>query len=354
MLSVSGISDSAVINCPFCKTKIRITVPETPSFQSGYSPELAEYEDAILESDVTFSKTLPMIMTIATKDIMRLKYLYLVLLVVGIFLAAFISPLADEIKRDKIEDAEYLEGLTPDERALEEYYLERNEQNSMQTFYILFIIVSVIILGFTVNYNYGWEIKRGTMRMLSLYPIDMNGLTLAKVLSASVIMGIIQFLVLFLPLSSLMQPTIYPWLFTVHTMTYLVNIFILLTAAFGSHIITIVSGRMVLAMNRLLAVLITLYIICTETFFTALAEFLIGVRTMTPQEANELYHDYELLGQALGQFSPYHSGGRMIASSAGFNTGGPDLHFVLIIGIALIIGGFILGKRIYLDVFIRE
>jgi hypothetical protein len=329
-------------------------VPDSASYGREYSHELAEYEDAILDSDVTFNKTLPLIINIAMKDILRLKFVFLVLFVLGIILAVIFSSVADEIERGKREDAKYLDELQGQEKAEEQEYLDSYEHENLRIFYGVFIIFSVIILGFTINYNYGWEIKRSTMRMLSLYPIDMNGLTLAKLLSAAVIMGIIQFCVLFLPLSSLMRSSVFPWLFTVHTMTYLVNLFVLVTAAFGSHIITVMTGRLVLAWNRLAAIMITIYLICTETVITGIGNFIITIQDMPYEEAEKTYHEYELLGQALGQFSPYHAGGRLLSNSAGFYSGGPDLHFVLIIGIALIIGGFILGKQIYLDVFIRE
>jgi hypothetical protein len=49
--------------------------------------------------------------------------------------------------------------------------------------------------------------------------------------------------------------------------------------------------------------------------------------------------------------SPYHGFGRVLTSMFGFNTGGFDLFIVAPIGFLLIVFGFVLGKKIYLDVF---
>jgi hypothetical protein len=355
---VTGSSDSTVIDCPFCRTKIRYTVPESVKTYRGDIHELSPYENAILDSEVKFSKTLPMIYTIAMKDIERLKYIFIAMLFIGVFLAILLYPLSKEIYSYNTDDEyyydEYWDGLSPEEQARELEYRKAYENEEMTGFYGIFLILIVVILGIVINYNYGWEIRRGTMRMLSLYPIDMNGLTLAKLLSAAVIIGIIQFCLLVLPFITFIRPGVTPYLLKVHVVAYAMNIFILATAAFGSQIITNFTGKLTFSMNRLAAIMIVIYFFCTETIITFFGVFITELRNIPFDEQSAAIAGFTNLGKSIGQISPYHSGGRILSSSIGFYSGGPDLHFILLIGVLLIFFGYLAGKKIYPDIFIRE
>jgi predicted RNA-binding Zn-ribbon protein involved in translation (DUF1610 family)/uncharacterized protein YpmB len=352
-LSLSGVRGAVTISCPHCGKKIKVTAQGEPPLSDGYSRERDEEELDLYEKDIRFFDRWPMIKNIVIKDVMALKKWLIVLFIVGIIFGALMIPQANSVENansNKLDDANADGVIDPLEGAI----MHQEELDLITSFYAIIVLFTTIILLLIVSHTYGYEVKRGTMRSLCLYSIDMNGLTMAKIISTALIFGLIQLFILVIPLSPFNSPMGYPWMTSVLGMVYVMNLLIIITGAFGSHIITFLTGKLYLSMNRLIVIMAILYIFLTETIFTIIGSILSGIRNLTADEADELVKNYSELGQALGNLSPYHSGGRMVTNSLGHNTGGADIAVVLLIGLILIIGGYVLGKKIYLDVFIRE
>lgn len=66
------------------------------------------------------------------------------------------------------------------------------------------------------------------------------------------------------------------------------------------------------------------------------------------------YYGLVSFSQTASQLSPFHSGGRFLSNALIGTDLGLDLHFILPIGLVVIVVGFLVGKKIYLDVFIRD
>jgi len=338
--SVSGLDEPLTTVCPQCGIKIRVTLPDkTRLSQEGLEP----YDDEEVyryEKDIPLTAQIPLIKNIVLKDVMGLKLIFLVLFVLGLLIAGALG-------------AQVSTG-TEDDLNKTEQEIEKEQKSGVWGHYTLAILITGPLLMLIANHVYGTEVKRGTMRLLCLYPINMNGLAIAKIISIALILGIIQLFILVIPTYPLDASGRYPWLSSVMFWSYFMNVFILITASFATNIVTYFSGKLYISMNRMLIIMISLYLVLTERFMTIIGSIVISLTDADVQRANEIYHSYELLGQDLGQFSPYHAGGRIMNNSLGLYTGGPDILIVLIIGLVFIIGGYILGKRIYLDVFIRE
>jgi hypothetical protein len=352
-LSLSGVRGAVTISCPHCKKKIKVTASGEPPLSDGYSRERDEEELDLYEKDIRFVDRWPIIKNIVIKDVMALRKLLIVLFIIGVVLGLAMIPQANSIETRNSQELDRISSggvIDP----IEEARLQNEELNDISAFYAFIVLLTAIILFFVLSHTYGYEVKRGTMRSLCLYPIDMNGLTIAKILSTALIFGLIQLFVLVIPLSPYNSELIYPWVSSVLGMVFIMNFFIIITGAFGSHIITYLTGKLYLSMNRLIVILMLLYIFLTETMFTAIGQIITGLRNLPVDEGNQLVNNYKELGQVLGNLSPYHSGGRMVTNSLGHNTGGADIAVVLLVGLILIIGGYVLGKKIYLDVFIRE
>lgn len=347
-ISVRDVRGASMLSCPYCHKTIKITTQARAPSGTDHIPSREEI-DPEYEPGVSFFETFNIIRNIVRKDIISLWKLYIVLLIAGIITALFLGMIASEFEVN--ETYYYDEYYTQSEH---EQYLKDREGDMINVFYGISILVVGIISVSVVGFLYGFEVKRGTIRLLSLYPISMNGITIAKIISSAVIIFIIQFFVLILPFISFMQSSIFPWLFSVFLMAYFINILILITGAFGSQIITSVTGRLMLGMNRFIGLLTLIYFLLTQTIIYLIGFLSVSLRDLSNKEELRIMHNYDKLGKALSQFSPYHSGGRLIQSSHGHNTGGPDLHFILIIGIILIIAGYYVGRKIPLDVFIRE
>jgi phage FluMu protein Com len=350
ILSVTGVRMETALDCPYCKTRIKITQPSEPLLSEGEVPELDEDEIYRYEHDIKIFDQLPLIKHIVVKDVLALKKFLLILFVIGLIIAGLTSAQAASMARSQAAD----ESGSMQNQTLTDEEEEKEEFDNIQTFYSMTIFISIWLLIAIVNFVYGSEVKRGTMRLLCLYPLNMNGLTLAKIFSTALILGIIMFFVLFIPSYPFMATNVYPWLSSVLLMGFIINFFIIITGAFATHIVTFITGKLYISMNRLIIIMIVIYVFLTEFTIRAIGQIYISLTQVSGPQMNKVYQQFIDLGKGLSQFSPYHSGGRLLMGSLGHNSGGPDLHFILLIGIALIIVGYVLGKKIYLDVFIRE
>jgi hypothetical protein len=77
----------------------------------------------------------------------------------------------------------------------------------------------------------------------------------------------------------------------------------------------------------------------------------VSMSQLSGSEADKFLESWYETARSLSVLSPFHGFGRVLISMFGFNTGGFDLFIVAPVGLLLIIFGFILGKKIYLDVF---
>lgn len=247
----------------------------------------------------------------------------------------------------------YLEEIkeeTPDpsERAGE---IKAEETRSINTQFGIAIFFTALIFLVVAQTLYGGEVRKGTIRSIALYPIDMNGITIAKIISISIISGLILFAIFFLPILPFYFSNTFPNFPAIIIMAYIISVILLIFTAFTSHLPTYLFKNIKFSLNRLIIIFTIFAIIFTETVLNFIGQFYVITSRMGGTDADKFLEAWSETAQGLAVLSPYHGWGRILTSMFGFNTGGFDFFLIGPIGVLLIVGGFMMGKKIYLDVF---
>lgn len=214
------------------------------------------------------------------------------------------------------------------------------------------LAIFINMVSFLISYAkfYAAEINKGTIRSLSLYPLNMNDITIAKILSSAIVASIASTMIFF----SIIGPFMFAGAYSIDGVlliqfsAILASIFILTTAAFGSHVIIYFLGSIKISGNALNTIMFTISFFFTENMIVRLGEIF---RFLNP---NVDMASVSEVSKALAQFSPFHSTGRFISNSLLATGYGLDLHFILPIGLITIILGYVFGRKIHLDIFLKE
>jgi hypothetical protein len=340
------------VRCSTCGNKLK--VPGSISKRSsGPEPSLPKFREVpstdIRVGPITLRNTRPLIRTIVVKDIRgSLKFL-LILLLFGIILAMIMSPLASTAP----DHDEYLEDIEddPDDPEAKEDEIKAVETNDINNQFGIAIFFTALIFVSIAQTLYGSEVKKGTIRSIALYPIDMNGITIAKIISISLISGMILFSIFFLPVLPFYFSNTFPNFPGIIFMAYFVSVIFLIVIAFASHILTYFFKNIKFSLNRLVVIFTIFGIIFTETVLKFIGWIYLSTSRLSGSEADNFLESWSETAQSLSVLSPYHGFGRMLSSMYGFNTGGFDFFIIGPIGLLLLVFGFTLGKKIYLDVF---
>jgi hypothetical protein len=260
-----------------------------------------------------------------------------------------LSPIASTAP-DHDEYLEDIEEDTDDPDAKEEK-IKAVETSDINYQFGIAIFFCVIIFISVSQSLYGNEVRKGTIRSLALYPIDMNGITIAKITSISLVSGIILFSIFLIPILPFYFSNTFPNFPGIIFMAYFVSVIFLIVTAFTCHIITYFFKNIKFSLNRLVIIFSIFGIIFTETVLKFIGWIYVATSRLSGSEADKFLESWYETAQNVSVLSPYHCFGRVLTSMFGFNTGGFDFFIVAPIGLILIILGVILGKKIYLDVF---
>ena len=226
-----------------------------------------------------------------------------------------------------------------------------------------FFAISAALTGFTFAITfyevYGGEIRSGTIRSIILYPVDANDIAFAKLGSALVITFILTTILFFGALAPFFALGIWPVLdfLAIHLMALGAGFVSLSTGVFLAHVLAHYAKRIVISPAGLGTLFIIGSMLLTELIANGIAFqiTLLLARSRdqfpTPEETRAAL----AFAQTVSVLSPYHWGARILSQGFGiFPAGGEPL---IAISVALtllaIVGGFILGKKLYLDIFTR-
>lgn len=223
--------------------------------------------------------------------------------------------------------------------------------------YAVAALITTLGVGLAFGSFYGGEIKAGTVRALILYPLDLNDLTLAKLLSASVVGSITSMIGFFLPIAPFAA---YGYLeaggvVLIYFAALFTTICILFAGAFLAHILTHFTGRLFLTPSVVAGLMMILAIISTQEVVNGIGSVMLVLKSAFGG-APVTYIDEQNLWNTAGGISvlsPHHATATVLTGILGPNAHFPDIYIVIPLGLALILGGYFLGRKIYLDVFIR-
>ena len=132
------------------------------------------------------------------------------------------------------------------------------------------------------------------------------------------------------------------------TVSYLLAVLVLVSAAYGSCMIYAAAKRMVLKPTSVTRIFMYLSLVGTMTVFEW-SSFMMDMQLGTDQWG-DMYLQY---GPTVALLSPFHQGGVLLSDLILGSGAAMDL-WVFAIPAALIVGGVLASRRLYPDLFSRE
>ena len=200
------------------------------------------------------------------------------------------------------------------------------------------VLVTMILVPVAFSTGYSHEIKKGTVRILSCYPIGVFDITIAKLIYAALTGVIFAAPVFLLPVSGLGKPV--ADLLIIFITTYALTLVTVAVAAFVANAITFATRKMYIRPTFLPYLFVVLSFFTTATVLKALTAFL--------SFASPVFQ----AASPLTPLSPFHQG-RLLLS---FALGGTDFPnwIIFLIPLTLLIAGMWLSLRLWPDIYERE
>jgi ABC-type transport system involved in multi-copper enzyme maturation permease subunit len=228
--------------------------------------------------------------------------------------------------------------------------------STLRSLYALSTVFTSVTLGLTFAGFHGGEIRRGTIRSIILYPVDMNDITIAKLLSSLILSAILSSLLFFGALGGFFLAGVYPIadFIALHFTTLAASFIALTVGVFLAQGMAFTAGRMVISPTALGAIFLLLAVLFTETALNAIGTQIAFIMTppgrFVPPETLEAIEE---AARGLSILSPHHVGARILGISFGLTRMWADFHLIVPLAAMVLAGGYWFGKKIYLDVFIR-
>jgi ABC-type transport system involved in multi-copper enzyme maturation permease subunit len=207
------------------------------------------------------------------------------------------------------------------------------------------LLASVIYIAGLFSKGFAHEIQKGTAKTLFFAPVSVTNLVFAKVLYPIIIGPLFILPLVLISLSPLEQDP--NEILIVGLVSYLLSVLLMLSAAYGSCMIYAATKKMTIKPTALARAFMYLSLLATLTVFQGLA-FMFDQWMET-----DLWNTYGDLGSSIAMFSPFHQGGLLLSNML-MNTGPAPDWIVFLIPLALIVGGVVLSRRLYPDLFSRE
>src|SRR5205807_3043003 len=203
---------------------------------------------------------------------------------------------------------------------------------NLRPYYAVSAALTSLLLGLTFAHFHHGEVHRGTIRSIILYPVDMNDITIAKLVSSLIVSAILStmlfvgvfggfFLVGAFPLGDFLA---------IHVTALMMSFLALAVGVFLAQAIAHMAGRMVISPTALGAIFLLLSILMTETGLTFLGTQVAFL--MRPSGRGFTIADFEAIrtiAQSLSVFSPHHVGARILALAFGITGMWADLHVIV-------------------------
>lgn len=212
--------------------------------------------------------------------------------------------------------------------------------------YGIALLASVIFIGGLFAKGFTHEITKGTIKVLFFGPISVTTMIFSKVLYPIVFGAVFIFPLVFIALAPFHHG--FGEIMVITTVSYLLAVLTMVSAAYGSNMIYLVTRRMVLKPSIISRMFLYFSLLATMTVFEWFS-FLLDMWTNSTMWG-DMYHDY---GGSIAMFSPFHQGGVFLSKLLIGTAQSPD-YVMFVIPAALIIGGVIASRRLYGDLFSRE
>lgn len=228
---------------------------------------------------------------------------------------------------------------------------------SLRPFFGISVFLTSLILGLSFASLHGGEIRRGTMRSVILYPMDMNDITIAKLLSSLIVTAVLSSILFFGLFGGFLLLGGFPTadFLAIHATALAMSFLALATGVFLAQWVAQLVGRMLVSPAGLGALFLFFSIVFTETALTFIGDQIVflaatSAGTSVPQGA---LNEVREVARALSVFSPFHVGGRILGILFGITRMWADIHIVLPAAGLIVAAGYAFGRKVYLDIFVR-
>jgi hypothetical protein len=208
------------------------------------------------------------------------------------------------------------------------------------------LLACVIFIGGLFSKGFVYEIQKGTARTLFFAPISVTNMVFAKLLYPVVIGPIFIFPLMLISTIPLGQDMMDVLMITL--VSYALTVLVLISAAYGSCILYMMTKRMSMKPTALARMFMYLSLIATLAIFVGVA-FLMEQWT----GADMWGGTYQMLGTDLAMFSPFHQGGVLLSNML-LGTVQPLDWVVFVIPAVLIAGGIAASRKLFPDLYARE
>lgn len=229
--------------------------------------------------------------------------------------------------------------------------------STLRSIFGISVFLTSLILGLAFASLHGGEIRRGTMRSVILYPMDMNDITIAKLVSSLIVTAILSSILFFGLFGSFLLLGVFPAadFMAIHATALAMSFLALVTGVFLAQWLAQLTGTMFISPAGLGALFLFFSILFTETALTFIGDQIVflsaaSTDTVVPREALE---DVREVARALSVFSPFHVGGRILGILFGITRMWADVHVVLPAAALIVAAGYAFGRKVYLDIFVR-
>ncbi len=200
------------------------------------------------------------------------------------------------------------------------------------------ILVTMILIPVAFSASYGSEIKKGTVRTLTCYPVGVFEITIAKLLYAAIAGLIFTLPVYLLPVLMIQKPL--GDLLLIYAASYTATLVIVAVGAFLANTLAFVTKKMYIQPTLLANLLVIFSFLITTTVLGGLSSFLKFLSPLFDAAAK------------LTPLSLYHQAHLLLSSLLG----GADspMWLVFLVPLALLVLGMGLTLKLWPDIYERE
>ena len=227
---------------------------------------------------------------------------------------------------------------------------------NLRPYYAVSAALTSLLLGLTFAHFHHGEVHRGTIRSIILYPVDMNDITIAKLVSSLIVSAILSTMLFVGVFGGFFLVGAFPFgdFLAIHVTALAMSFLALAVGVFLAQAIAHMAGRMVISPTALGAIFLLLSILMTETGLTFLGtEVAFLMRPSGNPLTQATFEAIRNTAQSLSVFSPHHVGARILGVAFGITGMWVDLHVIVPLAVLIFAGGYLFGKKLYLDIFIR-
>ena len=228
--------------------------------------------------------------------------------------------------------------------------------SSLRSYYGLAALLTSVALGLAFSRVYTGEVHQGTIRSIILYPVGVEDILVAKIVSGFAI----AFLVTFPIFLGFTLPFFLYGLFPaggfllIYFMSLFMGLVALVTGISVSVMLTHYAGRTIVSPSTMGSLFLLVAVLLTEEVVNVIGDYLLALAYgMGGSPSPGAYRAVADFARTISVLSPQHMGARILGDLFGVSALWPDVHVVVPVFILAVAGAHILSKSLSPDLFVR-